>query len=359
MLKLLFMRINYSYIIIITALVCRVPVFAQSADSASAAVQNLHIKKMKDYLSLKLSISDNVETFVVTTSDIKYDLRPNDKTVTKLSFNYRFVSFNISATPRFIPRNGDNNLKGKSKFINYSLNLNFNHWVQGLSYTRMKGYYLENTRDYRPGWREGTDAYIQFPHLVYQSFQGQTAYKFNKRFSFNALSVQTERQLKSAGTFMPSLSYRYYMVDDRTPLHANNQSQKTNNMELLLSASYFYTYVFKKQFYASAGLSPGAGIIFTNLYNRTQAQTFRSSYNNAIYKLEAGIGLGYNGERFFAGGQVQASDIIYSRKKVTNAIKNERAFYQLFIGYRFVAPKVLKNLLDKAEEKQSRLLRKK
>lgn len=346
----------YCFIFCWGLLINVLPALAQ--DSLVAEAAGRHIRKMNGYLSLKLSLNDNLETFVVTAGNTRFDLRPNNKTVAKLSFNYRFVSFNISATPKFLPGNSDNWQKGRSRFTNYSLNLNFDRWMQALSYSRSRGYYLENTRDYRSGWREGTDPYIQFPQLVYQSYQGQTACKFNKKFSFNAVSTQTERQLKSAGTFLPALSYRYYVVDDKTPLTPQNQTQKDRNIELLLTAGYFYNVVIKQRFYISGGIVPGAGFIFSTLYTRAQSETVVARYNNPVYKLETGIGLGYNGERFFTGAQLQASAIAYSRKNVSNVIQNDRAFYQLFVGYRFAAPKPLRLLLDKADEKRAEWQRK-
>lgn len=346
------------YFILLKVLLVRAAAtMAQTVDSTVyTTAADGHIAKMNDYLSLKLSLSDNVEGFVTKTSTVKYDLRPNDKTVAKLSFNYRFISFVVSTTPKFIPGNNDTELKGKSKYTNYALSFTFNHWVQSLAYTRLKGYYLENTRDFRPGWREGADPYVQFPDLVYHSFQGQTAYKFNKKFSFNALSVQTERQLKSAGTLMPFAGYRYYIVDDRHHLTAQGQAQKSNNIEAMLSLAYFYTLVIDQRFYLSAGVAPGAGYIFTRLHTRTVTESYTSRYSNPVYRLEGNIALGYNAPRFFAGAQLNAASVFYSRKKFTNVIENERASYQLLIGYRFVAPKFLKSLLDKAEQKGNELL---
>lgn len=349
---------GYWVFALLSMLLFGISCFGQTTDTVSAAPESSHIKKMKEYLSLKLSVSGKMDAFVVSTDDTKFDFRPNDKIATKLSFNYRFVSFGISATPKFITGNGDDELKGKSRFINYSLNLIFNHWVQGLSYSKTRGYYLENTRDFSAGWREGIDPHIKFPDLVYKVYQGQTAYKFNKKFSFNAVSAQTERQIRSAGTFMPGLNYRYYILDDRTPLHANNQTQKTNNLELLLSASYYYTYVLKQRWYISAGLAPGAGITFSQLYSRTQPATIRTSSSNAIYKLDTDLGLGYNGERLFAGVQVQGSAITFGTKDPTVVSQNEKSFYQVFVGYRFAAPKFFKKMLDKAEEKQKKILQK-
>jgi hypothetical protein len=178
-----------------------------------------------------------------------------------------------------------------------------------------------------------------------------TAYKFNKNFSFNSLSVQTERQIKSAGTLMPWLMYNYYIVDDKTPLTGQNSSQKSNNFEALLSLSYFYTFVFKENFYVSAGAAAGAGMIFTKLFTRYPTEEVITQSNNAISRFEGAGALGYNGIRFFAGGQVIGSRESYGTKGTSAVTVHDRLIWQVFTGYRFNAPKFLKSAADKTAEK--------
>jgi hypothetical protein len=215
----------------------------------------------------------------------------------------------------------------------------------------VKGYYLANTGDYIPGFVEGTDPYTQFPDLEYKSFRGQTAYKFNSNFSFNALSVQTERQIKSAGTLMPVLSYNYYIVDDKTPLTGTITSQKSNNFETLLSLSYFYTFVFKNNFYLSGGAAAGAGMIFSKLFTRSSSASLTTNSHHGISRFEGFGAAGYDAKRFFVGGQIMLSTESYNQKgESTTVIVNDRLTYQLFTGYRFNAPKFLKSSLDKAEK---------
>ena len=305
---------------------------------------------MSTYLTFKLSVNNNINGFEVRSNN-PADIQPNDNNSLKLSVNYRWFSFSYSYTPKFFPGNDDSELKGKTKASTYNFSFNFNHWIQGLTYEKVKGYYLANTGDYIPGFVEGTDPYTQFPDLQYQSFRGQTAYKFNNNFSFNALSVQTERQLKSAGTLMPVLSYNYYIVDDKTPLTGTNSSQKSNNFETLLSLSYFYTFVFKNNFYISGGAAAGAGMIFSKLLTRLPSGNLTTNSNHGISRFEGFGAAGYNAKRFFVGGQLMLSTESYNQKgESTTVIVNDRLTYQLFTGYRFNAPKFLKSSLDKAEK---------
>ncbi len=192
---------------------------------------------MDNYVGLKLSMSNAIETFSVRTATNKIDLYPNTSSIGKISFNYRFLSFSIGFAPGFFPGNGDNQIKGKTKTTSYGTGLNFRHWFQDLSYTRIRGYYLNNTRDYNSEW-VGGDPYVQFPDLVYKKFQGVTGYSFNSKFSVKSLTTQTERQLKSAGSFIPLVVYRYYIVDDRTLLTPTSTSQRSNNFKFAISAGY-------------------------------------------------------------------------------------------------------------------------
>ncbi len=326
--------------------------YSQVADTTevSKPLSN-YIERMSNYLSVKLNVNNNINGFEVRGAT-KADILPNDNKSLKLSVNYRWFSFSYSYTPKFFPGNDDSDLKGKTKATAYNFSLTFNHWIQSFNYEKVQGYYLGNTQDVDPSWEEGKDPYIQFPELVYQSFRGHTAYKFNKNYSFNAISVQTERQIKSAGTFMPVLSYNYYIIDDKVELTGTNSSQKSNNFEALITAAYFYTFVFRENFYVSAGAGAGGGILFTKLLTRTPSGNLTTNSNHPIWRLESGAGAGYNGKRFFAGGQLTGSRESYDQKgNTTTVVVNDRLFFQIFTGYRFNAPKFLKSSLDKAEEK--------
>ena len=328
---------------------------AQTTDSSQTiSPGNVYINKMDQFLAVKLSTSNDIKNFTVKNTT-KYEINPNDKSILKLSANYRWLSGSVSITPNFLNGNNNDMLKGKTTTTAFALNLNFTHWSQTFSYARIKGFYLKNTADYIPNWKKGIDPYIQFPDLVYNGYAGQTAYTFNKNFSFNALSAQTERQLKSAGTFRPSVSYNYDLVDNKIVLTGQDSSQKSKNLQVLVSAAYYHTFVINKNFYFSAGLVPGIGIISTKFYNRQVSSTIITRYLNALYHSEITFAAGYNSERFFVGGQLTSATSNYDQHNISTFITTQGLTYQVFAGYRFGAPKFLKNALDKVEEKAKAL----
>jgi hypothetical protein len=325
---------------------------AASADQAEPPVTEVgeggYIEKMDPYLAVKLRFDSDARGFELKTSGVDYDIRPNASIASRIGVLYRFVSFYVGFFPDFMPGNNDDELKGSTEARSYELTLSFGHWVQDLSYARVEGFHLDNTSDYVPGWVEGEDPYIEFPELVYTEYHGVTGYKMNPRFSLKALSSQTERQLKSAGALMPALTYNYYTIDNQVELTGENSSQKSTNLELLLSLAYFYTLVLGRNFYFSGGLAPGAGIIFTDLLTRLPSGDYTNSYDNPIYRLEADAALGYNSRRVFAGAQVKAAWERYDQEGNSAVVTKSRLTYQIFAGYRFNAPGFLNRMADRA-----------
>jgi hypothetical protein len=176
--------------------------------SKRQTMQNSYIEKMVGYLGIKLSMNNDIKGFDISNTT-KSEISPNSQNALRLSVNYRRVSASFSIAPKFMPGNNDNALKGNTEFSSFSMNYLSNHWAQNLSFSKVSGFYLNNTADYKPGWIEGVDPYIQFPDLVYTGYEGQTAYKLNENFSLPALSTQAERQLKSAGSLIPALLLYY------------------------------------------------------------------------------------------------------------------------------------------------------
>lgn len=341
------------FALIVLVIFCLLPNFslAQSENYNNDEPDTEAIAKMKEYLTTKLSLSSDVRGFINQTCPTKrYDIEPNSKNVLRAALNYRWLSLTAATTAKFLPGNNNDALKGKTKSTSYSLNFSFSHLQQNISYNRIKGFYLANTSIFQPG------SYKLFPNLVYSGFEGKTAYKFNKDFSLSALNTQTERQLKSEGTFMPSVSYRYYIIDDQTPLTEQNSSQKSNNLEVIFSAGYLYTLVIDQKWYASAGVAPGLGFIHTKSFTRTIHSTDISASLAPLVHLELPLSVGYNSYRFFTGFQFDVAVGAYSHFHTTDVIVNNHSTYQLFMGYRFDAPETLKRITHFAEDHRPKLL---
>ncbi len=323
--------------------------FAQTdAGTYKDSIVNEYVENYKELLTYKMSLGSREDGFdIVNTS--RYKIKSNNKTKLNAGINYRWLAFSLTFAPKFFSENIDNKIKGETKSFGFGFSSNFNHIIQKVNYSRVKGYYLDNTNEFDATWKNG-DPYIQFPGLVYRSFSGQTAYKFNNNFSFNAINSQTEKQLKSAGTFLPSLSYQHYVVNDQKPLTGQNSSQKSKTFEIVFSPGYYYTFVTTSNLYASAGINPGIGFSRTKLLTRESSGNTKIKYNETVYQLETTFTFGYDSRRFFTGIQIMTGTRGYGQSDANNVILREKGTGSFFIGYRFNAPKKLTSTMDKAEK---------
>ena len=326
--------------------------FAQDGSDSLVSKNNTsqYILKKDTLINFKLALYNIDQRFEIKGDDFHFKIQPNFTLKTKFYFNYRFLSFAFAFAPHFIPGNSDEDLKGKSKTFTFNVNIITNHWVQDLHYNYIKGFYLSNTADFESSdWEEGKDPYIQFPALRVHYVRGATSYKINKNFSLKAVRTQTELQMRSAGSFMPSLLYSYYFIDNNSGDTSQQSSQKSHNFDVLAAVWYMHTFVIKKVFYVSLGLAPSGGYSYTRLDTRVKNEHEISHYHEPVFKLNEQVGIGINLNRFFAGAVLIASQAMENQGD--NPIREQYRYmtFNVFVGYRFGAPKFLRRTFDKIE----------
>jgi hypothetical protein len=339
---------NRVILIVIFSLICYLNINAQITDTIHNKIEDGWIEKMSDKIALDVSFNNSYETFEVKTLDNKFILYPNIPTNLELTVNYRFISFAFQFAPDFLPGNGDEDLKGKTKSFGIGTSLIFKHWFFDLSYSKVKGYYLENSDDYITQL-EG-EPYIQFPDLQYKGFAITSGYSNNSKFSLRSLTSQTERQLKSTGSFLPVFNFRYYTIDDKS---SGASTQKTNNIEASIGPGYAYTFVAKEKFYLSLGLMASFGYLNTKLTTRQSTENIISNQDNFIFRWDGKTGIGYNGSRFYTGLYANVSGTNYKQENTTAVNFETRIFYHIFLGIRIESPDYLKRFMNKIEKKFS------
>jgi hypothetical protein len=322
--------------------------FAQAYATNRDSIINEYIENYKDLLTSKVSLGGKEGDFDLDDAK-RYKIRSGNKAKLNAGINYRWLAFSLTFAPKLFNGDVDNNITGETKSFGFGFTSNFHHVIQKINYSRVKGYYLDNTNAFDPTWKAG-DPFIHLPGLIFRSFSGQTAYKFNDNFSFNAINPQTERQLKSAGTFLPSVSYQHYVVKDPAPLPGKTSAQKSKTLEVIFSPGYYYTFVTPSNLYASVGINPGIGFSRTKLLTDESSGEARNIYNRTVYQLESILTFGYDSRRFFTGIQIKTGAYGYSHSNADYAILQHRGAGSFFIGYRFNTPKKLTAAMDKAQK---------
>jgi len=173
-------------------------------------IDSTYILSFVDKIIVKVNIDTQLESFTIRSNnepDIK--IATNNQIRLNLSLDYEFIGASIGFSPKFIPGNNDDNLKGKSSFIDYKFRFFFGNWTQEIQYRRNEGFYVENTNDFQTNWISGRDPFIQFSDLKSILWRGSTSYVLNPNFSLRNVVYNTEWQLKSAGSFVPTLKYNF------------------------------------------------------------------------------------------------------------------------------------------------------
>lgn len=310
--------------------------FSQESDSIST---NNYIEIMDDKLSVKIDIDNDIETFSAEENGNEFTIKPNIDYRTEVSVHYRFISFKLGFSPHLFT-NFDKENKGKTKVFKFETDFYIKKWIQTLSYSQTKGYYSPDF----PLPDDFPTKNLIFNQLKVYNFKGITRYRFNPNYSIKAIITQTEIQRKSAGTFIPSLSYSY------SQLKNGDTNQQLNTLNFILSAGYLHTFVINKRIYASIGAAPGAGVDFNKIIVKQDGVKITDIDTNYTLNFDGHLGLGYNSNRWFGGGFFR---LLTTTRKETTIVNFDtfRTHFQVFIGYRFEAPKFLKKQADWVEEK--------
>lgn len=309
-----------------------------SADSfrkinTSHIIHDGYVDRMNDYVNVKISVKDEAELFVMKSKGQLYLIYPNSGVTIKANMSYKAMSAGFSYVPMFLRVNKEVVQRGRSSGISFTFGLIHDHWFHDFLFRYNQGFYIKNTSDFVPQWQAG-DVYLQRPKMTYACLEGRSGYKFNSKFSLRTLNTLTERQLKSTGSFMLTGVYRYYRIHTTALPLAGDSLQRSYNIELAINAGYFYTWVFKKGMYFSAGLNPGLGIVRADVRLKNPQDQYSQAYTRPVIGVEMLATLGYNGERFLAGvyANINASSVAFGNAPVLNT--DSRKLYLLFIGYR-------------------------
>ncbi|MCW5516350.1 DUF4421 domain-containing protein [Muriicola sp. Z0-33] len=281
-----------------------------------------YIRAFPEKFTVRLGLQSTFNSFAFTdTADNSVlEIVPNDKTYLGASFLFRSVEIDLGFAPNFLAENKDNE---GSRLFTLNFRMFLGKWMQTLDFYNQKGFFLTD--------RNNT---IPLPEMTSLKIGGTTGYILNDKFSFRAIGFQNEWQKKSAGSFIPRFTFYYTKLD----LHDETPESSTNSYDIAIGPGYYYNWVIKKHFIFSLGATLGYGINITRSdFTTTSTSLTQLLFRNAI---------GYNSERFFIGVNTSAQILQY-KTDPTNIQDDIIFFGELYLGYRFNAPK---SWIDKADK---------
>jgi len=314
-------------------------VFSQQRSS----YYNEYIERMNNKLNLKVEFDNDVESYKFGNNNSGYTIKPNTSYRNTISINYRYITFKVGFSPKYLS-NKNTIAKGETQTFKLQSDIYIKNWMQTIEYSRVSGYYVDDIFSSGSEITINDDNIIILPHLKTKNFSGITRFKFNPDFSLKALLNQQEIQRKSDGSFVPSLTWNFFEMYD------NSSVKDINSFSLVFNAGYYYTYVLNKKWYSTLGLSPGLGLGFNKLTEKTESGDITSKNNDLVFNINGHLGLGYNSESFFGG---LAFRFLGTSRDDNSPIQFQttRGIFQIFVGYRFKTPKFIEEGMEYIEEK--------
>lgn len=291
-----------------------------------------------DKIIIKANIDTRTDAFFYRNKeeDTRLHLKPNNRYRLFLSLDYEFIGVSVGLVPKFLGANSDENLKGESSFTDYQFRFFLGRWVQGLTYSKVSGYYVRNTKDFAPNWIEGSNPYIQFNNLFSKVYGMSTSYVFNPNFSYRNIVYQNEWQKKSSGSLIGSLYYDYNIFD----LNEVDVINREKFFNVRLAPTYYYTFVLHDNWFLSANLSPSLGLRFSKTESGVEDNLRIENNTYVTRRLGGGSNLGYSSKKIIYGLNVNFSADWYNEDDVSTT-ENDQFYGILYFGYRFDPPKAL------------------
>ena len=171
--------------------------------------------------------------------------------------------------------------------------------------------------------------------VVFGNSNFSKKYIFNPNFSFRALLTQNEKQLKSTGSFIPSIVYFYSKFKLRDDF--GNNADLTS-FDLAIAPAYFYNWVPFKNMLISGGLSTGIG------FNVSESDD--ESLVSLLTEIDFRSSLIYDKGNLYVGGTYNYLVLNHNSDR-SSYIKDSIPTLEIFFGYRFGAPKSIVKLAEK------------
>ncbi len=228
---------------------------------------------------------------------------------------YAAAMFRLPASPALKKKYGD------TKFRDIYVNIQGRIVSWGIFYRDYKGFYLADYKKFYPKWNEDSLGFPTSKNLHVIEGGLNLGFNFNKNFSLNAAFAQSERQKKSAGSFLMTVGERYQRIETDSNIVPVDQAAHYPTLDRYMGGDFFTTIlsigggyqVVMGKFHFTPVVLVGTGIQIQN-YQQPGENLWRLNIPTYAHGRAQ---LGYNGNKFFA-------NIIYSIEFNTVPIKESR-----------------------------------
>ena len=300
-------------------------------------IDSTYIQKFPNTLTVKPFVDYKVNQFFIDDDITGGEAKYGTSQVPRIGIgaSYKWMSFLVAVSPLL---KLDKDRKGATQQMDIQWNVYLKALSIDLRYQQYQGYYLENSTDIL-NWDMDKYNYYKREDLITTSIGANVRYNFNhKTFSQKALFSQTEKQLKSAGTFTVGVRWNVLTIKADSALVPSNLEKEIIDFDLDNSTfydqgiglGYSYSFVHKNWF---ANLSAMPFLLFQIFtYDSPNNTKYTLMSPQIILQLRGAIG--YNSHQNYCGITF-VNDQMRSRWKDAHDIGYNFANIKLFYARRF------------------------
>jgi hypothetical protein len=314
-----------------------VPVHGQPLGGYTAVqVDTNYIEVYKDELTTRLYVSRKQNGYNLSKGLyqpwMKY--KTNDNILLGMGYTYSFLTINLGVKLPFI--NQDDELYGKSKYLDLQTNFLFRSYIIDLYLQWNSGYYLSNPDDVYNYWDNNEDIMPQRGDMRTNIVGLNVQRLFNsERYSYKASFWQNEFQKKSAGSAIVGVEAYWMlgmsdsmMVGSAIPLSGYLDDELFNQNDIVnvgLNGGYAYTFVWAEKLYLSLWTMFGVSGAYHRVRYTPDSYTLSKGISVGLTN-NTKISLGFNTRRYYLGAS-------FSRFSMTTMAGSNRDWLSYHTGH--------------------------
>ena len=287
------------------------PGFGQIFDeSTKIKYDSTYIKVYKDELTSRVFLARKQNGISISEKLLNPGLqyKTNDNLLLGLGYTYSFLNINLAIKAPFI--NSDDDIYGKSKYLDLSIQTYFRSFIFGTYLQWSRGYYLSNPENFQSG--SVNEIPMQIRGDMRTNLLGLSIeYLFNSsRYSYKAAFLQNEFQKKSAGSPIAGVEAYWVlcMADSALSPYANRgyvfvNENPYNQVDLFnfgINGGYAYTFVWNELLYISLASTVGLAGGHHRVHNTWDYNTLKEGYSVGVTN-NTKVSVGYNNNQYYVG----------------------------------------------------------
>jgi hypothetical protein len=269
-----------------------------------------YIKVYRDELTSRIFLKRKQNGISISDKLVQRGLgyKTNDNLLIGLGYTYSFLNINLAVKMPFV--NSDDDIYGKSKYLDLSIQTYFRSFIFGTYLQWSNGYYLSNPENFQSGSVNEIPMQIRGDmrtNLIGLSIE----YLFNSsRYSYKAAFLQNEFQKKSAGSPIAGVEAYWVlcMADSALSPYANRgyvfvSEDPYNQVDLFnfgINGGYAYTFVWNEKLYVSLAATLGLAGAYHTVHNTWDANTCCDGFSVGMTS-NLKFSLGYNSNKYYVG----------------------------------------------------------